>query len=274
MCELVLVPFAFEVQNRSDAKQKVLGLVYPPHIFRSPAQEGRIGERRNPSHCRQITKRSRCFLDVGFELIERRVELGISLVDERAEGRDNMSVRAGVAKGRLKPVEEFAVAGNEPGVYERHQEFRIIHFEPPEFLDFADLVSDDEAEIPERVQNRTDQALFGLVEMAAEEQEQIDVRVKTELSSAVAADGNDGHRPVDSRCREKQLPQDPVEAIREPGECRAAAAPLEDLVAQLSARVVKNRDNGVRKRGCDRGSGVSSARTSGIGHGARGLRLS
>jgi hypothetical protein len=106
-------------------------------------------------------------------------------------------------------------------------------------------VTDDEAEIPERVQNRTDEALFGFPEVAAEQQQQIDVRVKAQLAAAVAADGNHGHRPFDSRRRDDQLPQDRVQAVREPGERRASAVAPKDLGAQLAARIVKDRGDGV-----------------------------
>ena len=91
-----------------------------------------------------------------------------------------------------------------------------------------------EAEIPERMQNRAHDAFLRVAEVAAEEQQQIDVGMKTELAPAVAADGDDGQRLLDSGRGGDQLPQERVEAIREAGQRRAAAMAAEDVFAQLA----------------------------------------
>ena len=55
---------------------------------------------------------------------------------------------------RLEAIEEPAVARNRPRIDERHEELGVVDFEPSELVDLAHLVADDEAEIPERVQDR------------------------------------------------------------------------------------------------------------------------
>jgi hypothetical protein len=102
-------------------------------------------------------------------------------------------------------------------------------------------MADHEAEIPERMENRTHDAFFRLAEMPAEEQQQIDVGMKTELASPVAADGHHGYWLLDSGCRDDQLAQEPVEAIREAGQRRAPAMAPKDVVTKLATRVVERR---------------------------------
>jgi hypothetical protein len=81
-----------------------------------------------------------------------------------------VSVRGGKMEGRFEPIEQLPVSGHEPRVHERHQEFRVVDFELAELLNLAHLVADHETEIPERMQNRADDAFFLVAEAAAEEQ--------------------------------------------------------------------------------------------------------
>ena len=57
-------------------------------------------------------------------------------------------------KQHSKPIEQHTKPGDRARVEQRQQEFRIIGFESRELVEFPDLVSDDDAEIPERVQER------------------------------------------------------------------------------------------------------------------------
>jgi hypothetical protein len=94
------------------------------------------------------------------------------------------------------------------------------------------------------MENRPHDAFFRLPEMAAEEQQQIDVGMKTELAPPVAADGYHRQRLIDPGCRDDQLPQDSVEAIREAGQRSAPAMAPKDVVAKLATRVVEGRGSG------------------------------
>jgi hypothetical protein len=68
--------------------------------------------------------------------------------------------------------------------------------------------------------------------------------MKAELTPAVAADGHDGHGLLNPWCRRDQLPEDPVEAIRESSECRAPSVPSEDVFAQLAASLAQDAGDG------------------------------
>ena len=150
-----------------------------------------------------------------------------------------MRVSAGVVERRLEAAIELEVARNRPRVDQRHQELRVVHLEARELVDLTDLVADDQAEIPERMEDGAEQPFFGLPQMAAEEDEQIDVGVEAELLAAVPADRDDRHRSdrFGSGRGVEDLAEEAVEAFGESRERRAAAVPEHDVVAQLAPRL-------------------------------------
>ena len=56
-------------------------------------------------------------------------------------------------------------------------------------------MTDDELEVPERLQHGVDESLFVTRQFALEEDQQIDVRVQAERSAAVAAERADHETP-------------------------------------------------------------------------------
>jgi hypothetical protein len=100
-------------------------------------------------------------------------------------------------------------------------------------------MADHEAEVPERMQDGADDALFGVAEAAAEEQKEIDVGVKRKLPASIAADGDERDGLLNPRRGGDELPQDGVEPIREAYEGRAPAMPAENLITELAARVAE-----------------------------------
>src|ERR1051326_7217964 len=76
-------------------------------------------------------------------------------------------------------------------------------------------------------------------EMAAEEDEQVDVRMERQLPPPVAADGDDRQRLGRLRRRGDDLPEDGVEAIRKARERGAAAVTAQDLVTKLAASLLE-----------------------------------
>ena len=192
----VLVAPALEVQRRAHAQQEILRIVEPRGVRRAAAQQQRIGEQRNRARRGQVAQRARRFLHVGFELVQRRVELRVALVDQREQRAQDERVRLGLVKHRAEPLEHRARARDRTRVEQRQQELRIVGLEPLKILDVAHLVTDDDAEIPQRVEKRVDEPLFGGADAAAEEQQQIDIRVEAEVPAAVAAERDDGDRTV------------------------------------------------------------------------------
>src|SRR5437762_12250345 len=98
-----------------------------------------------------------------------------------------MGVGPGMMERRLEPIIESAIAGDEARVDECHQEFGIVDLQLAELLDFAHLVSHDQAEIPQRMQERAQRVFLSGAEMAAEQHEQIDVRMQKKLAPAIPA---------------------------------------------------------------------------------------
>ncbi len=75
-------------------------------------------------------------------------------------------------------------------------------------------MTDDDAEIPKRVEKAVDEPLLGRADAAAEQQQQIDVGVKTEVAASIAAERDDGNRPVVGAGVGEQLTDERVDAIR------------------------------------------------------------
>src|ERR1051325_12097801 len=92
------------------------------------------------------------------------------------------------------------------------------------------------AEIPERVEKPVDEPLLGGTDAAAEQQQQIDIGVQTEVAASVAAERDDGHRPVAGAGVGEQLTDERVDAIRVALEGAASARAARDRRAQLFPR--------------------------------------
>ena len=73
-------------------------------------------------------------------------------------------------------------------------------------------MADDDADVPERVQEAAQERSSAAPIAAAEEHEQIDVGVQTEMPAAVAAERQHGDRRA-GRALGEELPQHAVDAI-------------------------------------------------------------
>src|SRR2546428_7175392 len=100
---------------------------------------------------------------------------------------------------------------------------------------------DDQAEIPQRVEQLADEPLVAGTDRAVEHYQNIDVRVKTEVSTAVPAECENGGRVLGARCLGVQPLQQRVDAPRVSLHGQASALPTNRLVAQLAARLVEQR---------------------------------
>ena len=81
-----------------------------------------------------------------------------------------------------------------PQIHQREQVFRIARVEAVEVGELAHVVTHLEPQIPQRMQQRFDEPLFGPSERTAEDHEQIDVRMKKLGAAAVPTHGTDRHR--------------------------------------------------------------------------------
>ncbi len=157
-------------------------------------------------------------------------------VDEAEQRAQDERVRARSVEDGREAIEERPRAGQRPRVDERQQELGIVGLELLELAQLAHLVSDDHADVPQRVQERAEEGLFGRADGAAEENQQIDVGVQTEVPPAIAAEREHGHRSLGGWRFGEQLPQQHVGAIGIPLEHGTAARPSGDVGPQFVAR--------------------------------------
>ena len=107
MTQDIRVPAALQVQNRADAQQEILGLVQPPFVEPAIADAAAFSEQHaDPVNSGNVAQPARRFLDVGLELIERVVELGVTPLQKRPKQIEHRLVHvpgpaAAVASARL-----------------------------------------------------------------------------------------------------------------------------------------------------------------------------
>ena len=104
-------------------------------------------------------------------------------------------------KRRGEAIEQIAIAGDRAGVEQRQQKLRIVRFDPGEVAQLADLMSDHEPEIPQRLEELSEPSLVLGVERAGEQHEQVDVRMEAEVTPAVSAQPEDDGRWRVARAR-------------------------------------------------------------------------
>ena len=195
----VLIASGVEMQGRSHAQQEVLGLIEARRIRRTAAKQQRVGQHRDRARRREISQRPRRFLHVGLELIQRVVEGRMTLIDQLEERLEDVGVGRGGVKQHAETVEERARAGDRTRIEERQEKLRIVGLQPAEVVQLTDLMADDDTQIPERVEEATEELLLIGTDAAAKEHEQVDVGLQTQMASAVPAERQ--HRDLRVRPR-------------------------------------------------------------------------
>ena len=122
-----------------------------------------------------VAQSARRTLDVGLELIEGVVELLMALGDERQERIERAAHVARIERSRRQPVEDDLVPGDLPEIQQREQEFGVREVRLAEIRELAHVVSELQTEIPEGLQHRIDEPLFGRADRSVEHDQQIDV---------------------------------------------------------------------------------------------------
>ena len=102
-------------------------------------------------------------------------------------------------KQHAETVEERARASDRTRIEERQEKLRVVGLQAVEVVQLAHLMADDHAQIPERVKEAAEELLLVRADATAEEHEQIDVGLQTEMASAVPAERQ--HRDLDVRHR-------------------------------------------------------------------------
>ena len=240
------------VQDRAEPEQEVLGLVDPPDLDPDVEPSRRILELRDHPHRGNVAQRARRVLDVGFEVIQRPVELAVPLLEQVAEGRQHRAPPGGARSlaQRRELLEERGVPVEVAGLEQRDQELGVVGVGLRQVGQLADVVPDVEAQVPEGVQHRPQEALLGRAERAAEHEQQVDVRVHAQLPPPVAAQRHHGDggvgltagRPVDQ-------PHQIVDAVRIAAEARQPAARAQRVRGQL---VAGRLEHPAQRLGCGR----------------------
>src|SRR5206468_3984883 len=122
---------------------------------------------------------------------------------------------------------------------QRQEELRVVGLEPLKIIDLAHLVTDDHAEIPQRVEKPVDETLLGGADAAAEEKQEIDIRMQTEVPAPVAAERDDGDRTVIGTRVGKELADQGVDPIGVPLKGAAPAGAARNRGAQLLPRGIE-----------------------------------
>ncbi len=203
----VLIASGIEVQRRSHAKEKVLGLIEARRIRGTAPEQQRIGQHRDRARRGEISQRSRRFLHVGLELIQRVVEGRVTLIDQPEERLEDVGMGRRGVEQPAEAVEERAHASHWTRIEEREEKLRVVGFQAVEVVQLPHLMADDHAEIPERVKEAAEELLLVRADPAAEEHEQVDVGLQTEMPAAVSAERQDGDLRVGPGHVGEQLPQ-------------------------------------------------------------------
>jgi hypothetical protein len=142
-------------------------------------------------------------------------------------------VRAAVVKQRTKSIEQDTEPGNRTRIEQRQLKFRIIGFESRELVEFPHLMSDHDAEIPERVQERTQELLLRRPDATTEQDQQVDIRMQTQMPPAITAEREHHELVRRAACVGKQLPQHGVDTIGVPFEGRPPPRAAQDVGLKL-----------------------------------------
>ena len=233
MAQHILVAPALEVQSGTHLQQKVLRVVEPRGVSGPAPQQQRIGEERDCARRGQIAKGTGCILHVGLELVQRVVEFRVALLDQGEQRAQDEGVRVRLVKDRAEALEHGARARHRPRVEQRQEKLRVVGLEALKILDVAHLVSDDDAKIPQRVQEAVHEALFGRTYAVSKEQEEIDIRVEAEMTASVSAERDHRDRALVRTGIGEHLPDQPVDTIRVTLERAAPARAARGGGAQL-----------------------------------------
>ena len=182
------------MQQRPDPEKHLLRLVErlvePAGGHRHGSGLARLGQRHDRPDRRDVTERPRRLLHIRLELVNRVIEAPVALGDQTEQRLDRRLTpdRRGTMDEGVESLENTQVARQKTGVDERDEKLRVVRLAQLELTELAYLVPHLEAQVPERVQQPFDETLLGGVDRAAKQDQQVDVRVETEVTPAIPAD--------------------------------------------------------------------------------------
>src|SRR5262249_18989498 len=91
------------------------------------------------------------------------------------------------------------------GVGQCEQELRIIGGQPLPLVHFADVVTDGQSQVPDRVEELVEEALVRLGNRSCEENQEIDIGMQAQLPPAVASEGENANQLRRNACVREEL---------------------------------------------------------------------
>jgi hypothetical protein len=118
----------------------------------------------------------------------------VPLGNEALERFERAGIGAGHVGGREKLIEQRRIADDRASVGQSEEKLRVVCFESSAFGDLTNVVTDGQAQIPERIEERVQEPLVVGADDAGEEHQQVHIRVQAHLAPAVATEGEDRYR--------------------------------------------------------------------------------
>ena len=211
----VLVALVLGVQDRAQAQQEFLRLVETGAIRRPAIDQRRIGQRGDGARGPEVAQRAGGVLDVRLQLVEGVVETRMPVVNQALQRVEDSRVSRRRADAGGDPFEQRPVAGDGARIEEGEKKLGVVDFELGEVVQLPNLMADRKVQVPQRMQDRAHASFFGRADRPVEQQEDVDVRLQTQLPPSVAAEGHDEAGAAGAWRFVKQPLQEVIDAVRE-----------------------------------------------------------
>ena len=122
----------------------------------------------------------------------------------RTSTRSSSTLRASAARAAAVAArpdlyirKQRGIASQRTEIVEREQQLGVVGLDLGEVGDLADVLPDREPEIPKRLQQPADSAFLDGADLAADDDQEVEIGVQAERAAPVAADRADGDRRRD-----------------------------------------------------------------------------
>jgi hypothetical protein len=165
----------------------------------------------------------------------------VPLIDELEQRLQNVRVRGRGVEDRAEAIEQRACTGDRACIEQRQQELGVVGLETIEVVQLAHLMTDDDAKVPQWVQELAEDLLLVGADAATEQDEQVDVGLETEMAAAIAAQRQYGNVCVGWRDVGEQLSQHRIDAVRVALERSPPARTAQGFRLELGSRGIECR---------------------------------
>ena len=187
------------MRDRPEPKQEILRLIQSLQAGGEIRPQTRVGQYGNRSDGGHVAQRARRFFEVGFELVDRVIEVGMTLLGQLPQRFESLPAprRPGAVTQIPEPFEDMVRSRQGPRVQHGQQELGVVRFHFVKLFQRSDLMPDLQLQIPQRMEHGLEKPLLRSADLSVEDEEQVDVRMQTELPSSIPTHRKD--RPRDLR---------------------------------------------------------------------------